>query len=69
MPVLPIPVDIEPEADGIIRSQVFPGLWLDKSALLEGDLAKVLQVLGQGLSSPEHRSFVGSFAENLGEEK
>jgi Uma2 family endonuclease len=44
--------------DGIISSQVFPGLWLDKTALLSGDLGKVLAVLQQGLSTPEHQSFV-----------
>ena len=34
---------------GIICSEVFPGLWLDKNALLTGDLAQVLTVLQQGL--------------------
>ncbi|NES20597.1 MAG: Uma2 family endonuclease [Symploca sp. SIO3E6] len=37
--------------EGIIRSEVFPGLWLDKQALLAGDLAQVLAVLQQGLSN------------------
>lgn len=37
----------------MICSQVFPGLWLDKSALLAGNLAKVLEVLQQGLSTTE----------------
>ena len=36
---------------GIICSEVFPGLWLDKQALLTGDLAKVATVLQQGLAS------------------
>ncbi len=36
---------------GIISSEVFPGLWLDKQALLTGDLAKVLAVLQQGLEA------------------
>ena len=34
---------------GIICSEIFPGLWLDKQALLTGDLAKVLAVLQQGM--------------------
>lgn len=38
----------EPNSEGIICSQVFPGLWLDKTALLAGDLAKVLAVLQAG---------------------
>jgi Uma2 family endonuclease len=50
-------IQIEPN-DDILRSQVFPGLWLDKAALLSGDLAKVLAVLQMGLSTPEHQAFV-----------
>lgn len=42
----------------LIKSQVYPGLWLDVAALLSGDMAKVLTVLQQGLSSPEHANFV-----------
>ena len=44
--------------DGIYRSVVFPGLWLDQAALLRGDLATVAQVLQQGITSPEHAGFV-----------
>lgn len=51
---------LEPNTDEIICSQVFPGLWLAKSALLAGNLAKVLSVLQQGLSTPEHRNFVAT---------
>jgi Uma2 family endonuclease len=43
---------------GIIQSQVFPGLWLDVSALVAGNMPQVLTVLQQGLSSVEHRNFV-----------
>src|SRR5438093_1184266 len=32
---------LEPGADGVYRSQVLPGLWLDAPALLRGDLATV----------------------------
>ncbi len=41
---------------GVIRSQVFPGLWLDVPALLEGDLAGVLAMLQQGLADEEHNT-------------
>jgi Uma2 family endonuclease len=51
-------IQLQPNADNIIFSLVFPGLWLDKTALLTGDLAKVLKVLQQGLSSDDHRNFV-----------
>jgi Uma2 family endonuclease len=46
-----------PDAQGIFRCQVFPGLWLDKPALLRGDMAAVLALLSQGLASPEHAEF------------
>lgn len=47
-----------PDAQGILRSTVFPGLWLDAAALVRGDLTTVLAVLHQGLTSPEHAAFV-----------
>lgn len=44
--------------DGVTRSEVHPGLWLDRPALLRGDLATVLEVLRRGLETPEHAEFV-----------
>jgi hypothetical protein len=44
--------------DGVLRSDVFPGLWLDPAALVSGDLARVLAVVQQGVASPEHAAFV-----------
>ncbi len=49
---------LEADEAGVLRSTVFPGLWLDPQALLAGDLAKVLQVLQEGLAAPEHAQFV-----------
>ncbi len=49
---------LAPGEDGVLRSEVFPGLWLEPTALLSGDLARVLQVLQQGLASPAHAAFV-----------
>jgi Uma2 family endonuclease len=49
-------------SDGIICSEVFPGLWLDKTALLDGNFAKVLEVLQQGIATPEHQAFVKHLA-------
>ena len=45
-------------AEGLLRSEVFPGLWLDQSALVRGDMPQVLAVVQQGLASPEHAAFV-----------
>jgi Uma2 family endonuclease len=47
-----------PDIDGIIKSQVFPGLWLDVAALLTGEMTQVLAVIQQGLNSQEHQTFV-----------
>lgn len=48
--------------DGIFRSEVFPGLWLDPVALLKRDGKRLLAVLRQGLASPEHAAFVAKLA-------
>jgi Uma2 family endonuclease len=47
-----------PSADGILRSTVFPGLWLEPAALLRGDVNAVFAVVQQGLTSLEHADFV-----------
>ena len=44
--------------DGVFRSKVFPGLWLDADALLAGDLTRLVAVLEQGLATAEHAAFV-----------
>ncbi len=46
------------DADGITRSDAFPGLWLDKAAMIRGDLATVRQALEKGLATAEHTAFV-----------
>jgi Uma2 family endonuclease len=56
------------DAQGIVRSEVFPGLWLDVSAMLRGDMQRVLEVLNEGLASPEHASFVQSLRERGGKD-
>jgi Uma2 family endonuclease len=51
-----------PGADGIYRSTVFPGLWLDRHALLESNHARVAECVQLGLQSQEHASFVERLA-------
>ncbi|MDY6782044.1 MAG: Uma2 family endonuclease [Cyanobacteriota bacterium] len=53
-------VRLEASEEGIICSEVFPGLCLDKTALLAGNLRAVLTVLQQGISLSEHEQFVKS---------
>ncbi|EKV02947.1 hypothetical protein Lepto7375DRAFT_5216 [Leptolyngbya sp. PCC 7375] len=50
-------VQLSADSQDILHSHIFPGLWLDRTALLNGDLATVLQVLKQGLNTSEHQSF------------
>ncbi len=50
--------------DGILRSSIFSGLWLDPQALLNNDMARVLAVLQEGLASPEHQTFVERLAQS-----
>lgn len=56
---VPLPRD----ASGIVKSVVFPGLWLDAAAMLKGDLTRVFAVLQDGTTSPEHAYFVAALQE------
>jgi len=48
--------------DGLYRSTVFPGLWLDAQALLSGDTRRLRAVIDLGCSTPEHGAFVDRLA-------
>ena len=50
--------EMSADPDGIFRSRVFPGLWLHANVLLQLDGATVMDVLRQGLATPEHAAFV-----------
>jgi Uma2 family endonuclease len=54
--------ELAADSDGILRSSVFPGLWLDPAALLRLDSARMLEVLRQGLATPEHAALVSGLA-------
>jgi len=51
-------IEIQPAANGILRSTVFPGLWFDPTRFWAGDLAGLLAVVQQGLNTPVHAEFV-----------
>ena len=51
-------IPLDSNSQGMIKSEVFPGLWLDKEALLAGNLAKVIEIVQQGLTTVEHQNFV-----------
>ncbi|MGO8678460.1 MAG: Uma2 family endonuclease [Limisphaerales bacterium] len=50
--------ELAPADDGLLKSGVFPGLWLDAAALLRGDMKTVLAAVRRGLDSPDHRAFL-----------
>ena len=47
------------------HSEAFPGLWLDPSAMIRGDFARVAAVLQEGLAAPEHAAFVAGLQARL----
>jgi Uma2 family endonuclease len=50
----------------VLRSTIFPGLWLDVPALIDGDLQRVLETLNEGLATLEHAAFAQSLRERGG---
>ncbi|QZZ21885.1 Uma2 family endonuclease [Leptothermofonsia sichuanensis E412] len=58
-------IDLPVDADGILRSQVFPGLWLAVNDLLAGNLAEVVAVSQRGLESSNYRLFQHSLSTKL----
>ncbi len=56
-------VSLATPSDPTLKSQVFPGLWLDAQALLDGDLAQFHETLRAGTQTDEHRQFVERLAQ------
>jgi hypothetical protein len=48
--------------DGILKSDVFAGLWLDLAALLRGGMKAVLATLRRGCESEEQAKFLKAVA-------
>ena len=57
---------LQPGGDGLSRSEVFPGLWLDAAALTRFDIAAVMRGLQKGVASPEHAAFVARLEQGSG---
>ncbi len=51
-------VELPPDAVGIYRSEVFPGLWLDPAGLLAGDIPKLQAIVNLGCVTQDHAAFV-----------
>lgn len=59
-------VPLPPGPDGVFRSEVFPGLWLDPAALVAGNAVRLLAVAQQGHGSPEHAEFMRELQRRAG---
>lgn len=53
--------EIPADAQGIWRSVLFPGLWLDPAKFWAADLSGLIATVQQGLASPEHAAFVAQW--------
>ncbi len=62
-------VEQQPDGDGVLKGERFPGLWLLPGALLAGNLSGVLETLQQGLDSQEHKTFCAALARRRKEAK
>ena len=61
--------EFPPTDDGIYRSQVFPGLWLDTKELIQGNLAAALKTLQAGIESAEHQFFLRELEQRLADNR
>lgn len=46
--------NLEPDAQGVLRSQVFPGLWLNPAAFWSNDIPALFATLQAGVNTPDH---------------
>ena len=53
---------MEPDTTGVLRSRIFPGLWLDAPALFANDKTQLWNTLQKGLNTEEHQRFVRELA-------
>jgi Uma2 family endonuclease len=54
--------DLAPDVDGLLKSRIFPGLWLDVAAFWVEDGAKIAAAVDRGIAAPEHAQFVAELA-------
>ena len=54
------------DEDGLYRSAVFPGLWLDSMALLKGDTRQLRAVVDLGCATTHHAAFLARLTAGRG---
>lgn len=58
-------VPLQPDENGVVKSLVFPGLWLAVPSLLAGEIVNAIAVLQSGLNSSEHAQFIELLSSRL----
>jgi hypothetical protein len=48
---------LKPDRNGVWKSRIFPGLWINEAALWEHDSVRLLETVRQGVAAPEHEEF------------
>lgn len=54
---------LPPDADGILKSRVCPGLWLDPAALVKRRSKRITEVLDLGMATAKYREFAARVAQ------
>lgn len=57
--------EMKPDATGVLKSKVFPGLWLLPDAVFDRRATRLLATLRDGLASPEHAKFAAKLKAKL----
>lgn len=57
--------EMKPDAAGVLKSKVFPGLWLLPDAVFDRRATRLLATLREGLASPEHAKFAAKLKAKL----
>jgi Uma2 family endonuclease len=58
--------EIGSDANGALRSKVFPGLWIHEQGLLQLNFDMVMDALNEGIKSAEHAEFVNALTKSHG---
>jgi Uma2 family endonuclease len=58
-------VQLPRDERGVVKSEHFPGLWLDVAALLRGDLAGLFRGVDEGVGTGEHAEFLKRLHSNI----
>ena len=55
---LTVDQELKFDEDRVVRSRVFPGLWIDSDALIQRDTKRLLNILQQCIATQQHQDFV-----------